>query len=310
MKNRPAAVAISSFLISIIGLGGCAGSGDPVPPARVSGDLARSRPIFDGATGANLTWSDLLTRVGGVDVVLVGERHDDATGHAVQLALVEDALRARPGGALSLEMLERDEQPLVDDYGDGILTRDQFATRTFSTNWGASGGWAAWYQPIVDAAHETGAPVVAANAPRRYVRLARTDGYERLASLGEPRTSWYDLPHDLDYDAYLGRFREAMGHGHGEGGMTDEQIEESFRSQLIWDATMAESIARAHRAGAAPVIHLVGGFHVEFDGGTAQELRARASGARTLVISLVPESATMLRDEDRDRADVVVYTGG
>jgi hypothetical protein len=91
--------------------------------------------------------------------------------------------------------------------------------------------------------------------------------------------------------------------------MSDEDIEAIFRSQLVWDATMAQSIARATDRGARKVIHLVGQFHCDFDGGTVLELRRRVPGIRILVISMQRAWPEKLLDEDRGRADIVLYTG-
>lgn len=82
-----------------------------------------------------------------------------------------------------------------------------------------------------------------------------------------------------------------------------------FRAQLVWDATMARSIADALGRGRAKVVHLAGRFHSDFDGGTVQFLRRYRPGVRVLVVSLVPADAAELRPEDVGRADVVIYTG-
>ena len=82
-----------------------------------------------------------------------------------------------------------------------------------------------------------------------------------------------------------------------------------FRGQLVMDATMAASIAETRRAGAEKVVHLVGHFHCDFEGGLVQELRYRDPDARILVITVLAEAETELRDEDSGRADFVVYTG-
>ena len=72
---------------------------------------------------------------------------------------------------------------------------------------------------------------------------------------------------------------------------------------------MAASIAEARFLGAPKVIHLVGRFHVDFEGGTVLELRKRMPGARILVISMDRSWPDALRDEDVGRTDVIVYTG-
>lgn len=282
----------------------------------------RRLPMFLGRDGAPVDWDGLMRAVAWADVVILGEQHDDALGHAVQLAIVEDALARWPRSVVSMEMLERDEQVLVDDYFDDVLDAASLARLTFSESWAGEGSWFAWYQPIIDAAKHAGSRVVAANAPRRYVRLARTEGYEQLQSLPPSRRKYFDVPGALPEGAYRQRFFEVMSHG--ESGDEEEGDSEAgghpiarntdhllpiFRSQLVWDATMAASIARAKRSGATKVLHLVGQFHSDFDGGLVIELRKRLPGARILVISMQRDDAVTLLDHDRGRADIVIYTG-
>ena len=70
----------------------------------------------------------------------------------------------------------------------------------------------------------------------------------------------------------------------------------------------AEAVIR-HQRGAKKIIHLVGQFHSDFEGGTVAQLKARWPGVKLLVISLQRENPASLLDDDAGRADVVVYTG-
>ena len=72
---------------------------------------------------------------------------------------------------------------------------------------------------------------------------------------------------------------------------------------------MAASIAEARRRGAPAVVHLVGQFHCDFDGGTVQRLRSMRPRDRVLTISLRPGEGPALLEEDEGRADIVIYTG-
>jgi uncharacterized iron-regulated protein len=90
--------------------------------------------------------------------------------------------------------------------------------------------------------------------------------------------------------------------------LNDEQIDVLFRAHRVWDATMAESIAQARAGRARTVLHLVGGFHTEFDGGLIQELRARDPAARILVISLSPRRSDRFASGDLGKADFLIYT--
>ena len=271
--------------------------------------------MFSGDAGLAVNWADLIDALEWADVIILGEQHDDALAHAVQLAVVEDVFDRWPKSALSMEMLERDEQALVDDYVDGIIDVESFAKWTFSEQWAGEGSWANWYQPMIDTAKEADGRVVAANAPRRYVRLARLEGYGRLRSLSPQRRKLFDLPKSFKDDSYRRRFYELMKDGHGDENASEderarrERLRAGFRSQTLWDATMGASMARAHQAGATKVVHLVGQFHSDFNGGTVQQLRSRAPSLNILVISMQRDDGQSLREDDRGRADIVVYTG-
>jgi uncharacterized iron-regulated protein len=283
-------------------------AGPTTVPARV--DVRELVRVVDGTTGTDLTWSDLMSRLAEHDIVMVGERHDDAVGHAVELAIVEDMIADRGPLTLSVEMLERDEQSLVSDYFDEIIDQETFEDLTNSSGWGGGdGSWKGWYQPMIDAVRDAGGMVVAANAPRRYVRIARTRGYDALRALDPDRRALFELP-DTSFDDYRARFRETMdamraeaGSGPGDPAVLDSM----FRSQLVWDATMGGSVARAWYAGATPIVHLAGAFHVEQSGATTQIVRTR-TGARVAVVTMIA-GAGAFSPEDAGRADFIVYTG-
>lgn len=300
------------------------------------GESAARQPIatitvFDGRSGAQIKhgiWTELAARIAQADVVIIGEQHDDAIGHAVELRITQLVVQEYGGAAaLSMEMLERDEQPIVNDYLDDLIDVEAFVKLTESTDWAGKGSWAEWYQPMIDEAKASGAKVIAANAPRRYVRVARRDGYDRLESLDPQRQALFDVPVGALEGPYRDRFMALMSPPAPapppppEGGSTaarpnphagaasTEQLDATFRSQMLWDATMAASIDQAMDHGVNKVVHVVGQFHSDFEGGTVQQLRARRPEVRILTISLQPVEATSLREADRGRADVVIYTG-
>ncbi|MBM4113426.1 MAG: ChaN family lipoprotein, partial [Phycisphaerae bacterium] len=329
-RSRPRSVlGRSAALIGVLGASaGCSNLDpfgnpfqDPRPGwATVPSDpfAPRGLPMFDGTRGTVLTWFDLSQAVDWADVIVIGERHDDAVAHAVQLAIVEETMARFPRTALSMEMLERDEQPAVDDYLRGVIEVDEFMERTGSRHWAGKDTWVLWYQPMIDAAKVSGSRVIAANSPRRFVRQARLEGYEALAALPPEERALFDFPRRLDKPAYRARFDEVIRHGHGDEPASDEGLAAGFRSQSLWDSTMAASIVRARGGGGAPpggapaankVVHLVGQFHSDFTGGLVEELHARDGGLRICVISVQSGTATELRPEDRDRAAIVMYSG-
>ena len=132
------------------------------------------------------------------DVLLVGEEHGDGVGHAVEDLLLETVLQeiGVAGGAgrpvvLSMEMFERDVQYIVDEYLAGLISEDHFLRS--SRPWD---DYASRYRPLVERARAHGVPVLAANAPRRYVNRVTNEGPGSLAALpAEGRRHLPPLPY-------------------------------------------------------------------------------------------------------------------
>lgn len=290
---------------------------------------ARDLPVYDGMTGGRIDWTSVVARCAGADVVLIGEVHGHETGGAASIALFEDVLaQAGSTAALSMEFFERDEQATVDDYLTGISDEQEFRTRMGRTD----ANYPPAHSTMVNAASAAGRPVIASNAPRRYVTVARTKGFEQLRELTPDQQQLYVVPDSIIEGEYRDRFQELMqgmvaahlpapehaapGEGDDSAGQASEANRDAavtemvagyYRAQNLWDATMAASIASGAGRGSAPVVHVVGQFHIDFDGGLAQRVRSLMPGARVVTVSLV-DSATM-KDEDHGRADVVVCIG-
>lgn len=269
---------------------------------------ARSVTILKGDGSGEIPWSQAIAEMANADVVLMGEVHSHALGNSVQQEMYEDILTANPSALLSMEYYERDEQVALDDYLTGVTDRAGFekaADRNPGNN-------PPQHARMVDASKEAGRPVIASNAPRRYVRLARSEGYERLEQLTPEQRALLVIPSGTPQGAYRDRFLEAMGGMASHGG--EEMIEGFLRSQSTWDATMAQSIVDGLSEG-TPVVHVVGYFHAQFpfEAGSSElvdQLRARA-GRPIKIVSCItlPAEHDAIQDDDRNIADFVVYVG-
>ncbi|RMH23881.1 MAG: hypothetical protein D6693_10615, partial [Planctomycetota bacterium] len=290
--------------------------------------LSRFNPwqvtAIDAATGERISFDDLADRAAAADVVFVGELHGQPVGLAFAAALFDAVLAREPASAaLSLEFFEREDQAHLDDFLAGVTDEGALRDATGRT----AGNFPPGHRAMVLAARDAGAPVIAANAPRRYVRLARTEGLDRLRDLTEAQRALVAIPESLTAGGYRDRFFEQLAGMTGHGGPDAEDqgepesdearaereaeeqrlIESFYVGQNVWDATMAESIARALDAGRRPVVQVVGRFHVERDGGLAQRLRALAPGASVLTIVIVDKAPDQIEPDDLERGDVIVY---
>mgnify|MGYP001563240563 FL=1 len=177
---------------------------------------------------------------------------------------------------------------------------------------------------MVEASKAAHRPVSAANAPRVYVRLSRAEGYDRLRKLTPDQQRLFRIPDELPTDGYRAAFDKVMsvasGPGHAGGpakpAPTPEalaaekaELDAKFRSQSLWDWTMADSVARSLQTGRAPTMLVVGWFHVGHTGGTVQALRHLSPGVSIVTVCFVDRWSKSLNDEERGRADFVVFVG-
>ena len=163
--------------------------------------------VYDGQ-GNPSSFEALAARALESDVVLVGEEHNDPIAHWLQVKLLKSLLDEagdRPV-ALSLEMFERDVQHVVDEY-----LRGQISESHFKKSGRAWSNYDTDYKPMVDAAIEAGIPVIAANAPRRYVNRVTREGAGSLEELSSRARSWLGpLPYEGASEEYAAQWNALM----------------------------------------------------------------------------------------------------
>ncbi len=316
MHTRFSALALTAFALCLTGCTSHPPMAGTPDGARTLAELSPGQyAIYDTADAQRLTLDQLADRAAQADVVLVGELHSHPVGLAVASRLWDAILLRRPDAVLSMEFFERDQQAALDDYLGGVTDEEAFREAARKTS---ESGYPPGHRAMVEAARAAGRPVIAANAPRRYASLARTQGFERYDAFTPEQRRLVTPPMYSEDSPYRDRFlglMSGMG-GHGDNAMTEEQAREMgesfFRAQSVWDATMGQSVAHATALG-APVVHVVGRFHVERPhegGGLTQQVRDRLSpSARVLVIVMQDDPPGSLEDELRSLGDVVVLVG-
>jgi uncharacterized iron-regulated protein len=306
-----------AFMV-VLSLTGCASVGSraaaPVEP--------RSVPAFHGDSGQRADWGTLVETCRDADIVIIGENHGHPVGLPFAAALWEDVLAAAPTpttAALALEFFERDEQSRIDEYLAGVTDEPTFRKRTQRTQ----GNYPDGHRAMVEAAKKAGRPVIAANAPRPVVRLARLEGYERVRSLSPELQRLVRIPDSLPEGRYKDDFIKfqtgTMPDPHAKNPPNDpppeptpeaiERASNMFRSQSLWDWTMADSVVRAVQQGNRPVFLVVGRFHADHHGGLVQAINKMRPGAKVVVMSVVDETSNELREHDKGRGAFVAYVG-
>ena len=322
---HPAMETRASVPVSVLALAGLAVTGlaftadpgtaqDPLPEGADTAYVPGEYRVYTGA-GEPASLDDVVAAMAGVDVVFIGEAHDDPTGHMLEAELLERAVERYGAGAadargrdeagrtvaLSLEFFERDVQLVLDEYLAGLITEAAFTD--------ASRPWPRYetdYRPLIEYAKAGGLDVIAANAPRRYVTRVTRHGREGLDPLPEEAKAFLPpLPYGQPSDAYrdqwiavIARVMEQEGTKCGvpvpdsvarapvgaHGNMGNQ-----LHAQALWDAAMAHAIAGyldAHPG--ALVLHAVGGFHVARGTGTPEHLAGYAPDAEAMIVMIRP----------------------
>jgi uncharacterized iron-regulated protein len=267
--------------------------------------------VVHGPSGRTVSFDELTSASARADIVFFGEQHDDPETHFAEFALLEAIGRVRPRVVVSLEMFERDVQPLLDEYLSGRMTEADFLAK--SRPWDR---YATDYRGLVVLARARGWRVIAANVPRPIANAVSRRGLAAVDTLPAESRAWVARELSCPRDKYYENFAESMkGHG-GPGTAADTagaraMTDRFYEAQCVKDETMGESIAR--ELAAAPdaiVVHFNGAFHSDYALGTAERAKRRAGSAKTVVITAVPVAApsTAVLGDHARRAEYVIFT--
>ncbi|HEY9643288.1 MAG TPA: ChaN family lipoprotein [Coleofasciculaceae cyanobacterium] len=223
--------------------------------------------------GATLSADTVLNDLSQATVVYLGETHNNLSDHQAQLQIIQSLHQRHAKLAIAMEMFQRPYQAILNQYLDGKMSETAMLQQSeYEQRWGFP--WEA-YAPIVRFAKAQQLPVVALNTPTEVTRKVAQTG---LASLDAKDRQWIPPLSEirLDNAAYRQRIQEiyeAIHQGHsGSSGNFDD----FFQAQVLWDETMADSIASFLKAHSGyQVIVLAGQGHIVYDDGIPSRVARR-----------------------------------
>ena len=257
---------------------------------------------FDG-NGAAVDLDKITAALTTADVVFLGEQHDDPTAHALEAEILRRAFE-RYGKtravALSMEMFERDAQPVLDEYLQDLINESNFVQASRAWN-----NYAADYKPLIEFAKANKLPVIAANAPRRYVNRVSRLGRESLNQLSAlAKSQLAPLPYAQASDVYAKKFAALMG-------AMPSHNSNLLDAQSLWDATMAYSIAEhLKKQPTALVVQINGSFHSENRLGAPEHLLRYRPNTKIVVVTMISDKSFPNFDQPthQNLGDFVIVT--
>jgi uncharacterized iron-regulated protein len=274
------------------------------PTTSAQGEAATRYKAFD-SKGRAVKLEEIIGTLDGADVLFVGETHNDATGHMIEAELLRraDERYSQAAGrkrslALSLEMFERDVQTIVDEYLGGFITERHFLLSSRPWN-----NYETDYKPLVEYARAHRLPVIAANAPARYVSRVSAQGPASLASLSKEARGWLPpLPYPEASAVYATKFNQFMSGGaaasqpasaqpSGQSPANPHGGAHLLEAQTLRDASMAYAVSEFLKHGRDPlVIQVNGTFHSEERMGVPEQLAYYRKKARAVVVTIIPDA--------------------
>ncbi|MGC2164460.1 MAG: ChaN family lipoprotein [Gallionella sp.] len=234
--------------------------------------------IWDMKSHAFIDETMLKGRSNAVDVLLLGEVHDNMVHHELQLKLLKARVESGSHPALMMEQLDAASQPALDqalagDNRDEILNSVNALIKF--TDW-------QFYSPLLSVAIDYKLPVIAANVPNQFLQPVIWKGYAAFDPQELKR---------LDVEVVWNEKRQNylasnMGGAHC-GKLRDDLRIGLTRSQRLRDALMTDSAVSSVGRG---VVGIVGSSHARRDIGLPVYFAARTPESSVLSIGFVEVS--------------------
>lgn len=205
----------------------------------------------------------MIDEVSAVPVVFVGERHDAAEHHKLQLEVLKGLKEKGKSLAIGMEMFEGSGQKTLDAWSAGKVPTNSFV-KVYQLNW--RNVPYRLYEDIFNYARDNHIPIVALNAPQEIVKKVSQQGLSSLTN--DDRRL---LPPGIDAevsDAYLDFIRTPYA-VHGRNG---DHFRHICEAQMLRNRVMASRVRDYNQLHPESVMVVLAGGHAREKGGVPAEL--------------------------------------
>ncbi len=273
----------------------CASQKHSMPPlAKVEGvqrHFSQGR-IIDLNTGKAIDFPDLIDQLKPVDVIFIGEVHNNPEHHLIQVQLLQAiAARYAPPMAVAMEFFDTTRQPVLDRFMKGDLDERSFLKEVdWENNWRFPYHL---YRPILLVSQDKTTALLGINAPNQLVRKVARTGLESLTD-EERKQVAADI--DLDNSAHR-EYLKTIFEQHAfkkDSPHSVDNFEHFYQAQCVWDETMAETIAEYIKTMGGKTVVFSGNGHIVNKFGIPDRLLRRVDvKMATIVLYPLTERTTI-----------------
>jgi uncharacterized iron-regulated protein len=228
----------------------------------VAGESLGTDRVLRLSDGAVITFGEMVQDLKTADLVFVGELHDNAGHHQLQLGVIQALHEAEDPLAIGLEMFRAESQHHLDRWIAGKKSLDEFLPVWYD-NWRLP--WPL-YRDIFLYSREHAIPMLGLNVPGDITRKVARQGFASLTP-GELK----NLPPGISCNVDP-KYREFISRAYSDDGHVGEKNFNHFcEAQMVWDKTMAWHLVRySARTPGATIVVLAGIGHAWKPGIPAQ----------------------------------------
>jgi uncharacterized iron-regulated protein len=218
-------------------------------------------------TGVKITRQQLINILDTARIVYVGEAHDNINCHKVQLEILKALTERYPKKiAVGMEMLKRSSQEFADQWISGKLEEKDFV-RAWLQDWSND---FQYYRAILHHMQEHRIPLVALRAPDDWLEKIKKN-----ESANQVKENEEELPQmDVDDPYHRAHTRAIFAKHPGRG----QSFENFYRVQVLWDESMAKSIAeylQSEQGQDKQLLVFAGSHHIQYGFGVPRRVFRR-----------------------------------
>lgn len=268
--------------------------------------LANDKPAFKiyNSGGIEISYSDLIYELVQSEVIFFGELHNNPIAHWLQYEVTESCFTKRGGRViLGAEMFESDNQLLMNEYLNGLITEKSFKKEMRLWN-----NYSTDYRPLVEFAKDNGIPFIATNVPRRYASVVSKKGFEGLKDISSTAKKFI-APLPINYDPEVACYKkmtQMKGMPSMGGGKMKMKMQNFPKAQAIKDATMNYFITEAMVSGSL-FIHYNGSYHSDnYEGIVWHLLKSKPSTRIKTITTVMQKDINSINEETKKSADFII----
>ena len=223
--------------------------------------------------------AEVVLNVEGADVLFIGEIHDNAQHHQIQLDIIRSLHAKKLTIAIGLEMFTTEDQQQLDDWTGGKIDEESFKP-IYSRNW--SYEWQL-YRNLFIFARDNHIPLIALNVPKAVISKLVAQGSSALQENEIPPKITWSL--NETQAAYMRTIaRQVFGNT-----PPDKLVTRLCEAQALRNSWMAWTVAKYKQKREADKVVVLAGMWHAVKSGIPERLSAYEKLTHKVILPELPE---------------------